>query len=42
MSVERFVSRGFVGKRRGGDKKDRIPPSEFSALMGASQRTRRF
>ena len=29
MSNERFVSRGFVGKRRGGDKKDRIPPGQY-------------
>ena len=29
MSEERFVSRGFVGKRRGGDKKDRIPPGQY-------------
>src|SRR5512134_482501 len=29
MSQERFVSRGFVGKRRGGEKKDRIPPGQY-------------
>lgn len=29
MSEERFVSRGFVGKRRGGEKKDRIPPGQY-------------
>src|SRR5688500_8969524 len=26
---EQFVSRGFVGKRRGGEKKDRIPPGQY-------------
>src|SRR5690349_22988898 len=29
MTEERFVSRGFVGKRRGGEKKDRIPPGQY-------------
>ncbi len=29
MSEERFVSRGFVGKRRGGEKADRIPPGQY-------------
>ncbi len=29
MSEERFVSRGFLGKRRGGEKKDRIPPGQY-------------
>ena len=29
MSEERFVSRGFVGKRRAGEKKDRIPPGQY-------------
>jgi DMSO/TMAO reductase YedYZ molybdopterin-dependent catalytic subunit len=29
MSEERFVSRGFVGKRRGGEEKDRIPPGQY-------------
>ena len=29
MSEERFVSRGFIGKRRGGEKKDRIPPGQY-------------
>src|SRR5512145_2097291 len=29
MSEERFVSRGFVGKRRGGEKKERIPPGQY-------------
>src|SRR5688572_5312210 len=29
MSEERFISRGFVGKRRGGEKKDRIPPGQY-------------
>src|SRR5919108_4096327 len=29
MSEERFVSRGFVGKRRGGEKKDRIPLGQY-------------
>ncbi len=33
MSEERFVSRGFVGKRRGGDKKDRIPPVSISRMI---------
>src|SRR3990172_9886976 len=29
MSEERFVSRGFVGKRRAGEKKDSIPPGQY-------------
>ena len=29
MSEERFVSRGFIGKRRGGEKEDRIPPGQY-------------
>jgi len=29
MSEEQFVSRGFLGKRRGGEKKDRIPPGQY-------------
>ena len=29
MSEERFVSRGFLGKRRGAEKKDRIPPGQY-------------
>lgn len=29
MSEERFVSRGFVGKRRAGEKKDRLPPGQY-------------
>ena len=29
MAEERFVSRGFIGKRRGGEKKDRIPPGQY-------------
>ena len=27
--TEGFVSRGFVGKRRGGEKKDRLPPGQY-------------
>jgi DMSO/TMAO reductase YedYZ molybdopterin-dependent catalytic subunit len=26
---DQFVSRGFVGKRRGGDKQDRLPPGQY-------------
>lgn len=29
MAEKRFVSRGFVGKRRGGEKQDRIPPGQY-------------
>lgn len=29
MSEERFVSRGFAGKRLSGEKKDRIPPGQY-------------
>src|SRR5512143_2085220 len=29
MSEQRFISRAFVGKRRGGDQKDRIPPGQY-------------
>ena len=27
--TEGFVSRGFVGKRRGGEQKDRLPPGQY-------------
>jgi hypothetical protein len=28
MSEERFVSHGFIDKRRSGEKKDRFPPGQ--------------
>jgi hypothetical protein len=31
MSEERFISRGFVGKRRSGEKKDLIPPGQYES-----------